>query len=67
MDIFFIGLAVLAFILVGFIVALMGCWCGYTSRGGAEGVGAATTQAVVASSILILASNYILTELFFAR
>jgi len=51
----------------GFIVALMGCWCGYTSRGGAEGVGAATTQAVVASSILILASNYILTELFFAR
>jgi len=51
----------------GFIVALMGCWCGYTSRGGAQGVGAATTQAVVASSILILASNYILTELFFAR
>ncbi len=51
----------------GFFVALMGCWFGYTSRGGAEGVGAATTQAVVAASILILGANYLLTELFFAR
>lgn len=51
----------------GFFIALMGCWFGYTSRGGAEGVGAATTQAVVAASILILGANYLLTELFFAR
>ena len=51
----------------GFIIALMGCWCGYNSRGGAEGVGAATTAAVVSSSILILAVDYILTEMFFAR
>ena len=51
----------------GFLIALMGCWCGYNSRGGAQGVGAATTSAVVASSILILALDYIITEMFFAR
>ena len=51
----------------GFVVALMGTWCGYNSRGGAQGVGAATTTAVVASSILILALDYVLTEAFFAR
>ena len=51
----------------GFIVALMGCYHGYNSRGGAEGVGAATTSAVVSASILILAFDYVLTELFFAR
>jgi phospholipid/cholesterol/gamma-HCH transport system permease protein len=51
----------------GFIIALMGAWCGYNSRGGAQGVGGATTTAVVASSILILALDYVLTELFFAR
>jgi len=51
----------------GFLVTLMGCYHGYNSRGGAEGVGAATTSAVVAASILILAFDYVLTELFFAR
>ena len=51
----------------GFIIALMGCWCGYNSKGGAQGVGAATTSAVVISSILILALDYIITEMFFAR
>lgn len=49
----------------GFIVALMGCYHGYHSRGGAQGVGAATTNAVVSASILILAANYIVTALFF--
>lgn len=51
----------------GFLIALMGTWCGYHSRGGAQGVGNATTTAVVASSILILALDYVLTELFFAQ
>ena len=51
----------------GLIVALMGCYHGYTSRGGAQGVGAATTNAVVSSAILILCFDYILTELFFSR
>ncbi len=49
----------------GFIVALMGCYHGYHSKGGAQGVGTATTNAVVSASILILLSNYLLTELFF--
>jgi phospholipid/cholesterol/gamma-HCH transport system permease protein len=50
----------------GFIVTLMGCYHGYHSKGGAQGVGAATTNAVVSASILILISNYIITELFFS-
>lgn len=50
----------------GFFIALMGCYHGYMSRGGAQGVGRATTNAVVSASILILFSNYIVTELFFA-
>ncbi len=50
----------------GFIIALMGCYHGYHSRGGAQGVGKATTNAVVSASILILLFNYLLTELFFA-
>jgi len=51
----------------GFIIALMGCYQGYNSRGGAQGVGAATTAAVVSASILILASDYVLTEIFFSQ
>jgi len=51
----------------GFIIALMGCYHGYNSRGGAQGVGSATTMAVVTASILILAFDYVLTEAFFAQ
>ena len=51
----------------GFLVTLMGCYHGYNSKGGAQGVGTATTNAVVSGSVLILSSNYLITELFFAR
>jgi len=51
----------------GFIVALMGCYHGFHSKGGAQGVGSATTHAVVSSSILILLSNYVLTALLFGK
>jgi phospholipid/cholesterol/gamma-HCH transport system permease protein len=51
----------------GFLIALMGCYHGFHSRGGAQGVGAATTHAVVSASILILLSNYFLTALLFAK
>ena len=51
----------------GFFVALMGCYHGYHSKGGAEGVGTATTNAVVSASILILISNYFITGLFFSK
>jgi phospholipid/cholesterol/gamma-HCH transport system permease protein len=50
----------------GFIVAVMGCYHGMNSGRGAQGVGRATTNAVVSASILILASNYVLTEVFFS-
>ena len=50
----------------GFIAALMGCYFGMRSGRGAQGVGRATKGSVVAASVLILAANFILTELFFA-
>ncbi|HCI45760.1 MAG TPA: ABC transporter permease [Rhodospirillaceae bacterium] len=50
----------------GFVIALMGCYQGYHSGRGAQGVGKATTNAVVTASILILTLNYLITELFFA-
>ena len=51
----------------GFVIALMGCFNGYRSRGGAQGVGAATTAAVVSASVLILALDYVLTQVLFVR
>src|SRR5215831_12923190 len=51
----------------GFIIALMGCYHGYHSRGGAQGVGRATTYAVVSASILILVVDYLITAAFFGR
>ena len=49
----------------GFCIALMGCYHGYYSKGGAQGVGQATTNSVVSASVLILVFNYILTAVFF--
>ncbi len=49
----------------GLILSLIGCYKGFHARGGAEGVGRATTQAVVLSSVLILASDYIIEALLF--
>ena len=51
----------------GFIISIMGCYNGYKSKGGAQGVGTATTNAVVSASILILIFNYVITELFFSK
>jgi phospholipid/cholesterol/gamma-HCH transport system permease protein len=51
----------------GFIIAMMGCYNGFHSKGGAQGVGAATTNAVVSASILILAANYLLTSILFSK
>ncbi|MEM9011790.1 MAG: ABC transporter permease [Pseudomonadota bacterium] len=50
----------------GFIIAAVGCFQGYNSGRGAQGVAQATRAAVVTASILILAANYALTELFFS-
>lgn len=50
----------------GFIVATMGCYYGMNSGRGAQGVGSATKSAVVAASVMILATNYLLTQAFFS-
>ena len=49
----------------GMIIAIVGCYQGFSAQGGAEGVGKATTRAVVMSSLLILIANYFITALFF--
>ena len=50
----------------GVLIAMLGCFHGYNSGGGAQGVGRATTNSVVSSSIMILVLDYMLTELFFS-
>src|SRR5437660_1112180 len=47
----------------GFIIATIGCYYGLSTRGGTQGVGRSTTQAVVAASVLILAVDVVLTKL----
>lgn len=47
----------------GFIIATIGCFYGLTSRGGTQGVGRATTQAVVAASVLILSTDAVITRI----
>lgn len=51
----------------GFIISMMGCYNGFKSKGGAQGVGEATTNAVVSASIMILIFNYLITEMFFSK
>ncbi|MBI2343081.1 MAG: ABC transporter permease [Deltaproteobacteria bacterium] len=45
----------------GFLISVISCYSGYTTRGGAQGVGRATTRAVVISSVTILVVDYFLT------
>jgi phospholipid/cholesterol/gamma-HCH transport system permease protein len=53
-------------VLFGFIIATIGCYYGMSTRGGTQGVGRSTTQAVVASSVLILVVDFFVTKLIFA-
>jgi phospholipid/cholesterol/gamma-HCH transport system permease protein len=50
-------------IIFGFIIATVGCYQGLSVKGGTQGVGRATTQAVVSASVFILVSNFFLTKL----
>ena len=47
----------------GFILATVGCYKGLTARGGTQGVGRATTQSVVLSSVFIIVADLFLTKL----
>jgi phospholipid/cholesterol/gamma-HCH transport system permease protein len=49
----------------GFIISLIGCFYGFNAQGGAEGVGRATTGAVVTASVLILISDYFVATVLF--
>jgi phospholipid/cholesterol/gamma-HCH transport system permease protein len=49
----------------GLILSVISCYKGFYAHGGAEGVGKATTDAVVVSSVTILISDYVLTSLMF--
>jgi phospholipid/cholesterol/gamma-HCH transport system permease protein len=46
----------------GFLLALVGCQCGFDTKGGAEGVGRSTTTAVVMGSLSILIADFFLTK-----
>jgi phospholipid/cholesterol/gamma-HCH transport system permease protein len=50
-------------LIFGFILSTVGCYLGLNVKGGTQGVGRATTQAVVISSVFILVSNFFLTKL----
>src|SRR6266566_3351106 len=50
-------------VMFGFIIATVGCYYGMTARGGTQGVGRATTQAVVAASVFILVTDFFVTKL----
>ena len=62
-DDYYIGLIKAAYF--GLVMGLIACHKGFQVRGGAEGVGQATTQSVVLSSVVILISDYFLTALLF--
>jgi phospholipid/cholesterol/gamma-HCH transport system permease protein len=53
-------------VLFGFIISTVGCYYGLSTKGGTQGVGRATTQAVVASSVLILVTDFFVTKLLMA-
>ena len=53
-------------VVFGFIIASIGCYYGVTAKGGTQGVGRATTQAVVAASVLIVVSDFFITKLLIA-
>jgi phospholipid/cholesterol/gamma-HCH transport system permease protein len=50
-------------VIFGFILASVGCYKGLTVRGGTQGVGRSTTQAVVISSVIIIVTDTFLTKL----
>ena len=52
-------------VVFGLIIAKVGCYEGFAVRGGAEGVGKATTSSVVISIFLVIAADVVFTALFY--
>jgi phospholipid/cholesterol/gamma-HCH transport system permease protein len=63
LDLRDLWIALVKALVFGIIIALVGCWRGYRTRNGAEGVGSATTASVVTSSLWILIADFFLTKL----
>ena len=63
LDLWDVGSGLVKAAVFGVLIAIIGCWQGLETEGGAEGVGRATTRAVVIASIIILISNFFLSEL----
>jgi phospholipid/cholesterol/gamma-HCH transport system permease protein len=59
-----IALGLVKPVVFGFIIAMVGCYAGFQTKGGTVGVGISTTQSMVSSSIMILAVNFVLSKLF---
>jgi len=57
--------ATLKTIVFGFLIAIVGSYLGFTTGGGTEGVGNASTRSVVLASILLILSNVLLVRLIF--
>jgi len=58
-----ISVGLIKAVVFGLVIAVVGCWQGMTTEGGAEGVGRATTKSVVVASIVILILNFFLSKL----
>jgi phospholipid/cholesterol/gamma-HCH transport system permease protein len=50
-------------VLFGFVISTVGCYFGMSTRGGTQGVGRSTTQAVVVASVMILVTDFFVTKL----
>ncbi len=59
-----IGTGVIKAVVFGFLISIIGTYIGYFTRGGARGVGLATTKAVVYAAMTVFAANYFLSSLF---
>lgn len=64
-DMFDVSVGLIKSAIFGLIFSWVGCYKGFYTSGGARGVGIATTQSVVISSLLIIMANYFLATLFF--
>ncbi len=62
LDLWDVGSGLIKAAVFGVLIAIIGCWQGLDTEGGAEGVGRATTRAVVIASISILITNFFMSK-----
>jgi len=62
-EVWDVSVGLIKAVVFGFVIAVIGCWQGMTTEGGAEGVGRSTTRAVVVASITILILNFFISKI----